>query len=223
MSAPGVRLIPLSSASATGKAVNTATTTILEVMENPIQITMRGATAMSGMVWETTRMGAAMRAARGHSEAAKARSIPTAMPAAIPAIPSAAVVHAAHANEDERAAAEARIVAGAGSTRSGRRARSCSACHAATTAASPTAAQAARAACARIRAARRPPGAPPARRGTALLEEAIAHHVCGRQAGGNGVSGRVLEEALRLQVIDVALPSIEVGVSDAVAGVLPVA
>ena len=208
----GTRPSPRSRARATGKAVKTATTTIFEAMVKPIQMTMRGATATRGTVWETTRIGMATWVRRGHSEVVNAMTMPTAIPAIIPAIPSTPVAQAAALSEGQLAAAEARIVVGAGRIRCERPEAWWASCHTTTTTLRETHAHAARVALSRTRAAT----------GVGLFEEVIAHHVCSGQRGGRGCPGRIFEESLHEQIVDVALPASRVAVADASGGVLPV-
>ena len=201
----GTRPRPRSKAMATGKAVNTATTTIFEAMVKPIQITMRGAIATRGIVWETTRIGMATWETRGQSDVVKAMMTPTAIPTSMPAIPSMPVAHAAALSDGQLAIAEVTMVVGAGRIRSGRPDQAWRICHAVTTTPREASAQAERTTLSRVRPASE----------LGLLKEIIGHHVCAAQAGECGLPVGVFEEACSLQVVDVTLPTINVAVTDA--------
>ena len=171
----------------------------------PIQITMRGAIATRGIVWETTRIGMATWETRGQSDVVKAMMTPTAIPTSMPAIPSMPVAHAAALSDGQMAIAEVTMVVGAGRIRSGRPDQAWRICHAVTTTPREASAQAERTTLSRVRPASE----------LGLLKEIIGHHVCAAQAGECGLPVGVFEEACSLQVVDVTLPTINVAVTDA--------
>ena len=85
----GTRPRPRSKAMATGKAVNTATTTIFEAMVKPIQITMRGAIGHQGDCLGDNQDWHGNSGRRlGQSDVVKAMMTPAAIPTSMPAIPS---------------------------------------------------------------------------------------------------------------------------------------
>ena len=115
------------------------------------------------------------------------------------------VAHASALSDGQLAAAEVTIVVGAGRIRSGRPDQAWRICHAVTTTPREASAQAERTTLSCIRPAS----------DLGLLEEIIGHHVCAAQAGGCSLPVGVFEEPLSFQVVDVALPTINIAVTDA--------